>query len=598
MIYAGIIHFNSIPRQEKILSKVIESYREGEVLLIRKSTLTLCYGKFSQIQDLDDIWVNDSSILIGRAFNKEASCGLGKEDFKGFSHLDAETVLEKIWGKYVYLHINKRTSQIEIVIDSVGQLPFFYYRFPDGNILFSSNIEVIYKILSQKPEYNWEYLCSYLIYGNSSSIQTPFKDIYEIPPACSLTVSKNEINTAPFWDPLNSYKTSNIQENNVVTVLNSTLKPWIEPYKNIYVSLSGGLDSSSLVYCLKELIKKDQNLKAINYFHSQIKSSNELSHARKVCEETRIDLIEIDASDFLPFDPPKGKLPLKPNKPFPGMVSLRWTGAIFEHTLPFDTSSMFVSGHGSDHIFMRPPSKKSCADYIIEKGFKGYKKQLESISEFYRAPHLSTLKENAKGLFSYWLSQPLKKRNGINTQIQSPKWIKQEVYQKASNKFVHPIYEKLPRKMLPGKYEQVDGLYEALASIHVEVESQADPTFYPFLYQPVVNFALSFPTYELFDKGYDRYPLRKAVSEVFQTSTVWRRDKSQTTGLFQLGLKKNLEQVLELCLGGHCVKQGLLHKEDFRKTINLIGNGDTKFLWSFMYIASLEIFLKYWEERL
>ena len=93
------------------------------------------------------------------------------------------------------------------------------------------------------------------------------------------------------------------------------------------------------------------------------------------------------------------------------------------------------------------------------------------------------------------------------------------------------------------------------------MRNQIDPTYYPFLYEPVVEFALSFPTYELFDKGYDRYPLRKAVSEIFKTDTVWRRDKSQTTGLFQLGIKQNLDHVLDICLKGHFVKQGLIDKE-------------------------------------
>ena len=58
-------------------------------------------------------------------------------------------------------------------------------------------------------------------------------------------------------------------------------------------------------------MKKDQTLNALNYFHSQVKSSNELVHARKVCEETGIELIEIDASNSLPFDPSTTKQPLK-----------------------------------------------------------------------------------------------------------------------------------------------------------------------------------------------------------------------------------------------------------------------------------------------
>ncbi|MBX9787133.1 MAG: asparagine synthase [Alphaproteobacteria bacterium] len=595
MIYAGLIHFNDELDRAHELNHIIGTYTRTSPTIIKKNSLILCYGKLSNAQDMDEIWENASSVLMGRTFNKIQQCSFEKSDFKNLSHLNKEEFLEKIWGKYVYINSNKKASQFEIVVDSTGQLPFFYYPFPNGNILFSSHIEIIFKVLSQKPEFNWTYLCSYLVYRNSSAIQTPFKNIYELPPACCLKITKNERKTEPFWDPLSAYKTSVFQERDAVNVLQATLKPWIEPYKNICVSLSGGLDSSCLVYCLKSIKKEEQKLSALNYFHDSVKSSNELIHARNVCRETGIELIEIDVSHSLPFDPCHQKQLLNPNKPFPGLISLRWGENIFDN-IPSDGSCAFLSGHGSDHIFMRPPSKKSVADYILEKGLKGSKKQLKNITQFYRDPFFSILKENAMSLGAHFLSRRLGKRNPKNTQDEIPDWIRQEVRQKTSTDFMHPIYENLPSSVLPGKYEQIDALYEGLASVHVEM-NQVNPTYYPFLYEPVVEFALSFPTYDLFHKGYDRYPLRKAASDHFKTETVWRRDKSQTTGIFQLGVKKNLEYVLDLCLEGQFVKQGFIDREELQKTIILIGNGDIKHMWPFMHVASVEIFLKQWEEK-
>ncbi len=122
------------------------------------------------------------------------------------------------------------------------------------------------------------------------------------------------------------------------------------------------------------------------------------------------------------------------------------------------------------------------------------------------------------------------------------------------------------------------------------------PASYPFLYAPVVEYALSLPTYTLFDKGYDRYPLRKSVSDRFRTERVWRRDKSQTTGIFQLGMKKNLDYILSLCAKGHFVQRELIEKEELEKTISLISHGDTNDLWPFTHLASAEIFLSYWDK--
>lgn len=594
MIYAGFLNFGSQEQKDEDLVKAVGFFTQSPPKILRKDSLLLCYGKLSNTHDMDKIWENESSILMGRAFDKTNSIPLDKKIFKDLEHVTKEEFLGRFWGKYLYL--NTKEEKFDIVIDSTGQLPFFYYPFPNGNILFSSDIEIIFKILGQRPEYNWEYLCSYLVYGTGSAIQTPFKNIFELPPACCLRVTKKERKTSPFWNPLSSYNKPEEKEKNAVDVLKETLKPWIAPYNNIVVSLSGGLDSSSLMYCLKDILKEGQNLKAINYFHSQVKSSNELAHARKVCEETGTELIEIDASNSLPFDPHRKKQSLKPNKPFPGMNSKRWLEIIFDY-LPSRDPFAFISGHGSDHIFMRPPSKKSTADYLLEKGIRGYKGQLENIAQFYRDPLYSILRENLKGVGSYLCAHLPKKRDIKNQLMPLPAWGKKELRDKTSSEFVHPIYMDFPKSVLPGKYEQIDSLYEGFASIHLEMTNQADPTYYPFLYEPVVEFALSFPTYELFGKGYDRYPLRKSVSEIFKTDTVWRRDKSQTTGLFQLGIKRNLNYVLDLCLEGHFVKQGLIDKEGLQRTINLLGNGDIKHLWPFMYLASAELFLRDWDEK-
>lgn len=594
MIYAGLVHFNEAGDKVSKLRAVLEAYTQTPPTVVTKNSLTLCYGKLSNENDMDEIWENDSTILMGRLFDKTHHCTVSEQDFKNLSPLSKEELLAKLWGKYVSIHANEKVSQFDIIVDSTGQLPFFYYIFSNSNILFASDVEILFKLLDQKPEINWNYLCSYLVHGSSCTTQTPFQNIYELPPACCLKIVKNEIITKPFLNPLSFYKASTCKERDAVDVIQSTLKPWIKPYKNICVSLSGGLDSSSLVYCLKELVQTNQTLSALNYFHGKVKSSNELSHARKVCEDTGIDLIEVDVSHNLPFDPTHQKRVLYPNKPFPGLISL---GALQNTTkyIPSDGGCTFLSGHGSDHIFMRPPSKNSLSDYIVEKGFKGSKEQLKDLSEFYRDPIFSILKENVLGLGNFFLSRRLEKRHSKNRQEEKPGWIQRELYEQASPDFAHPIYKTLSKTILPGKYVQIDALYEGLASIHMEM-TPLIPTYYPFLCEPMVEFALSFPIYNLFEKGYDRYPLRKAVSEKFKTETVWRRDKGETSGILQLGVKKNLNRVIDLCLEGQCVKQGLVDKEGLHQTILMISNGDIKHLWSFTQLASTEIFLNMWKD--
>lgn len=594
MIYAGIIHFSSSPDRVHQISSILSSYTEKSPAIIKKNALTLFYGKLSELQDKDDIWENDSSLLIGRIFDNN-NTAFEKKAFKNISSLSKEEFLAKFWGKYICIVSMLETNSFNIIIDPTGQLPFFYYVFPDGDVLFSSNIEIIFKILEKKPTYNWEYLYAYLIYGNSCTVQSPFKDVYELPAACYLHISKKDKITKSFWNPLSSYTSAAYQDKDAVDILQVTLKSWIEPYESICVSLSGGLDSSCLVYCLQELIQINQNLTALNYFHSQMKASNELDYARKVCGEVGINLIEMDASEYLPCEPVSYNQSLLPNKPSPGLLSMKWLENILAY-LPLDRSCTFISGHGSDHVFMRPPAKKSLSDYIIEKGLRGSKQTLEAITAFYRDSVFSTLKENILDLGFYFIGHRTHKRHAKNLQEKPAYWLREDALKNVSDAFVHPIYSGLSLRIPPGKYTQIDLFYEALASLHMEINPIL-PTYYPYLYEPVVNFALSFPTYDLFDKGYDRYPLRKSVGERFKTETVWRRDKGQTTGIFQLGVKKNLEYVLNTCLEGQFSKQGFIDKKELEESIKRISNGDINYMSHFSHLASAEIFLQYWNNK-
>lgn len=595
MIYAGILHFKGKSDVARYLGPALEHYTDSPPLSIEKESVSLCYGKLSELQDKDEIWEDRSAFLMGRVFDKQKEASLQQQDFEKLLKRGTERFFQDVWGKYIFLQDHPEEKAFKIIIDPTGQLPFFYYVFPRGDILFSSDIEIIFKILKKKPEFNWTYLCSYFVYGNSSAIQTPFKDIYELPPGCSLHVTQHNRVTKPFWNPLNSYTSPHSEKKDAVGTLQSTLKPWIEPYQTICVSLSGGLDSSSLVYCLKDLVRRDQTLMALNYFHSNVKSSNELVHARQVCKEAEIKLIELNLSNNLPFDPNYQKCQLKPNKPFPGLISLKCMQNIMLQA-SFEGASTFLSGHGSDHIFMRPPSPKSVSDYIIEKGFRGAKKKFNSITDFFRDSAYSILKDNIKELMHYYFALSHIKRCSKEAQKEYPGWVKEKITKHASVDFVHPIYSTLSSRIPPGKYAQVDFFYEGLASIHMEL-NPLFPTYYPYLSQPIVEFALSFSTYDLLKDGYDRYPLRKAVSDRFKTNVIWRRDKSQTTGIFQLGLKKNLDYVLSICGEGDFVKNDFVNKEGVKYAIKSIANGDINHIWPFIRLVSNEIFLQHWNNK-
>jgi asparagine synthase (glutamine-hydrolysing) len=592
MIYLGLWSSQSASTEVSKLTSVIEKFTKSKVSYLKKQCLTIVYGKQCPKRDTDSIWDNDCSILIGRAFSKVKNTLLNSEEFNVLARELGQDLYKNIWGKYVYCHISG--NALQLVVDLTGQLPCFFYTMPNGDLLFTSHIHLIAKYLSFNLKYNWAYFCSYLFYGSRSSTKTPFIGIEEVPPGCILYANRDNKKIQTFWNPFSTSKKGLVSQQNVVDVLKSSLKPVIEPYKNIYISLSGGLDSSALAYCLSEVLNIGQKVTAINYFNSAVESTNELTSARKVCKEIGIDLLEIDTSSNLPFDNFYHEhYGLKPNKPFPGCISLGNQEEL-QRYLPLDTEGILISGHGSDHIFMMPPTRKGIVDYFItEKGTSNIVGKIKDIAHFYRDSFTSVLAENLISLMFYFCGINPSKTKSKFLRGQSPCWLTRKLHHYKTYEFMHPVYQNLPTHILPGKYEQIDCLYDGLASTHGNLHTSF-PEYYPFFSESVVNFALSLPTYDLFQNKYDRYPLRQAISSHFNTQTVWRRDKGETSGIIQLGIKKNLDYVLGLCLEGELVKNGFVDKKELLKIILQLSNGDINDLWYFIHLASIEMFLKGW----
>ena len=79
---------------------------------------------------------------------------------------------------------------------------------------------------------------------------------------------------------------------------------------------------------------------------------------------------------------------------------------------------------------------------------------------------------------------------------------------------------------------------------------------------------------------------------------LWRKDKGETTGITQLGIKHNKDCIMELCLEGKCIKYNLIEKKDIsiiHKAINDMMEGKPDYLWPINNLVALEIFFSLWE---
>lgn len=531
-------------------------------------------------------------IVIGKIYSK---CDLKEatvEEIRSLEEMSVDRITKLFWGDFILIRQSPKEGEevirLEIVRSLNSQTPIFYSScLEKDRIVLSTKLSDILKMTGK--QINYPYIKTFLTYGNFVSQYTPYDYINEIPIGCLLKIGKDlSLIHKVLWDP--SYFTSNTEYNKeesqekIFHVLHNLTTLYTSSYKNILLDYSGGVDSTGLLYIIKDAIRSNASnidLKAINYVNTNIRAADEEEHARNICNELEVKLVRHDTSNFLPFTPFYENF--SPNYLSSLLVYLadeNAIGVLADHLSHKET--VFISGHGGDHIFCCPPLLDSISDYWKTKRFKGLIKKVKEISSYERSNIVEVLKlvlfANTTPTF-----QPYDSSLFNFTLLDD----KEEV--------VWPMEHSIALSNCPkGKATQIRGLYHAFATLNIDIRQGITslPIIYPLLSQPLIEAVLSIPTYELYGKGYDRLFFREMIAKKYKNAKIWRKEKGETTGVLQLGIKGNLKAIKELVSEGFLASNNIINLNHTIQALELISRGYSHNLTPIMNIISVELFLK------
>jgi asparagine synthase (glutamine-hydrolysing) len=570
----------------------------GERVYFKNDLINIIAGKTSSYVDQGTILNLDNVLLLGKVFCKKSFNAITKDDLRRQPEISNQLFVNKYWGNYLYVRV--KDNEATILRDPVGQTPLFYTELDSGECLFSSDIETLINMMKTCPGFNWQYFSSYVLHAFITSEKTAFNGIYELPHGSQLSYNSTNrtTNTSLVWNPLNyfqGYKGSEHVMDDIVNITSNVIDCWTKNADIVSLDFSGGTDSTSLLLLLNKILNKNKEIKLINQFHPDVSSSDERKYARATAMDLGLHLIEFDHSDSLPYDPLEKRVRFKPNWPTSILSYLKVNNDISSLSEGCKNVT-YMSGHGGDHIFMCPPPVTSLCDYLIEKGGNGFNTKAMELYAIFREPIFSMASKILNGIISYYLSSQYAQSFYAINKIKSAPWFNKDVYLLEKQMHYHPFFDKeKTTKSLPGKFWLIEGIYSGLSTIKTDIRDDGtNPIFFPLFSQPLLELALSIPTYESYRYGYNRYLFRKAISDTFNTNAVWRQDKGETSGIEQRGLKRNEKRILELCLDGKLVKQGLVNKEKLHTGILKIINGQTDYQWAITDIICAETFMNYW----
>jgi asparagine synthase (glutamine-hydrolysing) len=600
-----------------IISGALVSTSQGREIAQKLVALTSKHIAFNETKMIDDtagilliaglqelesseekvhILSDNASLFAGRLFTKDKECttvSLEELPIEQIKESRGLVLGEGYWGRYLLISFDLLQRNVTIYRDPQGLSTIFYMPIVDG-ILFSTNIEFLYDAVSIKPELDWKYLCSFVISAHNVTCHTPFIGITEVLAGCATRLScQGFVKVHEFWNPV-AIKSSFIEnekafQENIYQTFTACTAALARGSDKVVVELSGGLDSSSVLSVLKDVLPKGKEIIGINMMHSDVASSNETEYAKNVAMLCDIPLKVIDTSTRPAFS--GAKISRRFNRPSSFLFEYEFNQAFLAEN-PMGKRDEIMCGQGGDHLFLAPPYIETVADYFLDRGFLGFGTIITEISAYYRMPFLSVTGAFLKILGRYFM----RNTDHISLTLEDPLWMKPDFKAHVDPSiFKIHFWQKL-KNVYPGKAQHIVAIYQATLYVDRGYLVSGKPVMNPFLSQPLIELALAMPTYQSFADGYNRIHFRRAMAAHKKGNYIWRKSKGETSGALIITLRKNYEYISNLLLEGRFVREGLVDKVSLNRSLNELRHGVTeKNLWPLLNLIVAEKWLNSWQ---
>ncbi|MCB4755584.1 MAG: asparagine synthase (glutamine-hydrolyzing) [Elusimicrobia bacterium] len=267
-----------------------------------------------------------------------------------------EDVLPRLRGMFAFAIWDKKKRNVWLARDRMGVKPL-YYTDVNGMFLFASEIKAILEYPGVKRTCHERAFYDFLTFLVSPPPQTLFENIYKLPAGHTLTIDGNGQKTIKrYWHPFSGVTSlPDVKEEEWTEKIISTLRESIR-YRmvsdvNFGVFLSGGIDSSTNVALMAELMDRPVETFSIGFKGAD--KFNELHFARKIVDRYKTNHHEIimDEKDLISFLP---KLVYHQDEPIVDPVCVP---VYFVSKLAKDSGTTVCQvGEGSDELFCGYPS--------------------------------------------------------------------------------------------------------------------------------------------------------------------------------------------------------------------------------------------------
>jgi asparagine synthase (glutamine-hydrolysing) len=499
-------------------------------------------------------------------------------------------LINRFWGVYVAF-LNDQGTTHYVLRDSSGQIPCFTLVCGDVTIV-TSNVEDISGLPLPAFSINTRYLAGFVYEAELSQRECGLNEVQELLAGECLEVNDNRSTQFAMWDPRTICREPALEDfedasRQVRQVTQACVDFWASKYDRIVHQLSGGLDSSAILGCLKRSAYCP--LVTCLHLESGGADDNDRVFAELAAKEAGVELvIQPGYSRDARYDERIFRLPRTPK---PSVANLGLTmNSNLRNLVPARTNAEAIwDGQGGDHLFFEPRSPFGAVDYAFRHGIAG--DFLQCVSDAVRRSRLS-----------YWTVLGRSIRLGLFR----GRWHPEDQYHREAT-FLNPAV--VPADLAgyvwqtwsddtsgipPGKRWQIS-LLACLIHRHRPVpELQYASEHHPLFSQPLVELCLRIPIYTLLRGGTDRALERSAFRDIVPGPIIHRENKGSVAITAMSKIRECLPFLRELVLDGVLVRERIIDRSALEPY--LAGNRPMtpRMLWPFFSCIAAEVWARKW----
>lgn len=588
---AGIYNRDSLPVDRQTLEAMTDAaaYRGPDGIghwtgsCVGLGQLNLCTTPES-VGEQQPLVSDDGNYVItcdGRVDNREELLdSLRPQVAVSVSSSDAWLILQSylVWGSDCVYHIvgdyafviwDGLKRRLLCVRDRLGIRPFHYFN-DQNQFVFGSDISSLLQQEAVPYELNEVMVGLYLSGAISDGEQTLYKGIQQLPAGHFLLVDEHGLSKQLYWE----------LEPDKPIILGSE-KEYIERFAQLFdeavrcrlrsttpvaATLSGGLDSSSIVCVAEELRANGQapdcQLETYSAVFSEFSSANETKYIQSVLDKYGTPAHFVNSDGYWSFKPFRSSYPL-PNHPLPIPHQARHEALLDE--IQNRNIKVELTGEGGDEILYVFASSYFWHLYLSHK-WSTLRRDLKIVTpawrrSFYRqvlsnmAPswvrslYRKARKQDSDGIKTYpIIDETFSAKIGLQElvgsvlapkEFRSPHWRDQ-----------HAIVRSFSRNFFLSYYSQ--------AALWHGVEAR-----FPFLDSRLIDFICRVPPeMKVVREGLTKRLLRQAMRGVLPEMIRQRPDKGDFSSLFTRGLAEIGEtQFNDLVENGYLTRMGFVDKD-------------------------------------